>query len=64
MKVRFDGCVDSQVRWGGGSDPREYFTIGEVYEVDDIETHSWHTLYYLAGFDKSFNAVCFTEIKE
>ncbi|MHA1471173.1 MAG: hypothetical protein ACTSSP_11520 [Candidatus Asgardarchaeia archaeon] len=63
MKVKFDGCEDEQANWGQGSDPRKCLTIGETYEVDDIEPHTWHTLYYLTGFDEPFNSVSFTEVE-
>lgn len=62
MKVRFTECSDEQARWGSGSDPREFLKLGEIYTVVDEEEHSWHTLYYLEGFEEGFNSVCFEEL--
>lgn len=39
---------------------RELLILDEVYDVYDVEAHSWHTDVYLCGFDKPFNSVNFT----
>jgi hypothetical protein len=60
MKVRFIGSTESQVKWGSNDDPNEFLTIGEVYEVEKVEPHSWHTKYRLKEFpNKKFNSVSF-----
>lgn len=61
MKVRYDGCTDVQANFGGSTDPRNFLKEGGVYELERREVHSWHTLYYLQGFSKPFNSVCFSE---
>ena len=63
MKVRYNDCTDTQANWGRGVDPRPILQEGQEYEVDRTETHTWHTLYFLKGFAKPFNSVCFTEIE-
>jgi len=61
-KVKFDGCSDAQANWGRGDDPRKYLEIGKVYKVIKTELHSWHTLYYLEGFEHNpFNSACFDQ---
>ena len=36
--------------------------VGEEYEVDEIETHSWHTEIFLSEFENiPFNSICFEE---
>jgi hypothetical protein len=61
-----------RVRFGRPSDPidwslcrKEYSELlqdGAVYEVDRIEVHTWHTRYYLKGFDVPFNSVWFVPV--
>ncbi len=62
-KVKFTTASDEQVNWGGNDDPRELLKTEEIYKVDKIETHSWHTKIYLRGFPgKKFNSVSFKEV--
>jgi hypothetical protein len=49
MKVKFTGCSDAQVNWGRGEDPRQRLEYDKIYDVEKIEEHSWHTLYYING---------------
>ena len=59
MKVVFTGCSEEQKRFGNHTgDPNE-LEVGKVYEVRKEEEHSWHTKYYLKGFEGSFNSICF-----
>lgn len=64
MKVKFIGCSEDQIRWGSNDDPNNILKIGEIYELDKKEVHSWHTKYYLKGVKGKFNSVCFEEINE
>lgn len=52
---------DIQVKWGTCADPRGLLTVGEEYEVERIEIHSWHTKIFLKGIDsgRGFNDVSF-----
>lgn len=60
MEIRYKGCSDTQANFGRGDDPRKYLTVGQTYKLLRTDIHSWHTLYYLEGFeDKGFNSVCF-----
>ena len=60
MKVIYNSCSDTQMRWGGNDDPRNILEPNKVYEVEQIEEHSWHTKYKLVGIEGWFNSVCFT----
>lgn len=61
--VRFKGCTEDQIRWGSNDDPNGLLTPGEVYEVEKIDVHTWHTKYILKGFPgRVFNSVCFEEV--
>jgi len=60
MKVKYIGCTDGQVNWGGNDDPRGLLVEGQVYELERKEVHTWHTKYYLKEFPgKKFNSVSF-----
>ncbi len=62
MTVRFAGATDEQVNWGNTDDPRGVLEVGDVYKVDAVEEHNWHTKIYLADFPNlAFNSVCFEE---
>lgn len=63
MKVKFLGSSDAQVSFSGHDDPRKYLVIGEIYELERKEVHTWHTEYYLKDFSGlDFNSVCFEEV--
>lgn len=64
MKVLYKGCSNEQVKWGNNDDPRRALVEGEVYEILNVEKHSWHTKYTLAGFVGQFNSVCFIEVED
>lgn len=54
-------ATDEQVKWGNCADPRGLLVIGETYEVERVEVHSWHTKVFLVGVDsgRGFNSVSF-----
>lgn len=58
-KVKFTEASDSQVAWGNNDDPRLLLDTETVYEVENVEVHSWHTKIYLVGIDGKFNDVSF-----
>ena len=62
MKVKFIGCSDDQHNWGGHTGNYKELIVGNVYTIDKIEVHSWHTKYWLSGIEGSFNSVCFNEV--
>jgi hypothetical protein len=60
--VRFVGASDAQVGWGSNDDPRAILVVNEVYELDRIEVHSWHTKISLKGVVGKFNDASFEYI--
>jgi len=61
-KVKFTGCDDCQIKWGSNDDPRKTLIEGEIYEINNIEIHSWHTKISLVGHEGKFNSVSFEKI--
>jgi len=61
MKVIFTGCSIEQKRFGNHTGDINELEVGKVYEVRKEEEHTWHTKYYLKGFEGSFNSVCFAD---
>ena len=61
-KVKFLGCDEEQVRWGSNDNPKGILFEGDVYYVERVEIHSWHTKLYLRGFQGKFNSVCFEKL--
>lgn len=52
--------TNDQVNWGSNDNPNDLLTVGTLYDVVEIEVHSWHTKIELAGFPgKKFNNVNF-----
>jgi len=64
MKVVFTGCTEHQKRFGNNTGDTDKLEVGKVYEVKEIEVHSWHTKYYLEGLEGSFNSVCFNQFTD
>jgi hypothetical protein len=62
-QVTFLGCSTHQIRWGNNDDPNPILEEGEVYVVESVEEHSWHTKIKLVGYDGRFNSVCFMRIE-
>jgi len=61
-RVKYIGCDDSQMNYGGNDDPRDILVIGGTYSISKTEVHSWHTKIYLIGLEKyKFNSVCFED---
>jgi hypothetical protein len=59
--ARFLGATEAQIHYGGHDDPHAAgVKSGVLYDVTNIEVHSWHTHIELVGFPgKKFNSVCF-----
>lgn len=64
MLLRYTGCSDEQAKWGRCKDPRPFLKEGEIYELSSIEEHTWHTLYFIKGYEDKggFNSVCFERL--
>jgi hypothetical protein len=58
-KVRYTGSIEEQVRWGNNDNPVGILIEGDVYYVERVEVHTWHTKLYLRGVYGKFNSVCF-----
>jgi len=63
-KVKFVSADDDQVKWGSNDDPRKVLNTEDVYEVETVEVHSWHTKLYLKGIKGKFNSVSFEKVNE
>ena len=58
--VKFTGATVEQTRWGNNDDPH-MLVVGQSYQIEKIDTHSWHTKLTLRGITGKFNSVCFEE---
>jgi hypothetical protein len=57
-------CIsDYENNWGGCGVIKDHLKVGETYEVEKTEVHSWHTKIWLKGFDEPFNSVHFEEVE-
>ena len=61
-KVKYIGCDEQQIRWGGNDDPSKNLFVGDRYIIEFVEVHSWHTKLKLVGIPGKFNSVCFEVI--
>jgi hypothetical protein len=61
-KVRYTGSIEEQVRWGNNDNPVGVLIEGDVYYVERVEIHTWHTKLYLRGVYGKFNSVCFEKV--
>ncbi len=61
-KVRYTGSIEEQVRWGNNDNPAGVLIEGDVYYVERVEIHTWHTKLYLRGVYGKFNSVCFEKV--
>lgn len=57
--IRYTGCSDDQVRWGGNDDPRGVLEVGSTYSLYDIKIHTNHTKVWVDGGKGAYNSVCF-----
>lgn len=62
-QVRYLGSTEEQVRWGSNDNPEGLLFEGDVYCVERVEIHSWHTKLYLRGIGGGkFNSTCFEKV--
>lgn len=61
-QVKYLGHTEEQVRWGSNDNPKGLLFEGDVYYVERVEIHSWHTKLYLRGVYGKFNSVCFEKV--
>jgi len=64
--AKFIGHNDEQRRFGNCQETRGILVPGRVYEIERVQTHSWHTKLHLVDIKpgKGFNKVSFGEIQE
>lgn len=54
------GCIDEQVSWGASNDdPRKVMIEGNIYTIEKVEVHSYHTKLYFREVKGKFNSVAF-----
>ena len=61
-EVRYHGSAEEQVRWGSNDNPKGVLFEGDIYYIEKVEIHSWHTKLYLRGVYGKFNSVCFEKV--
>jgi len=61
-KAKYTGSIEEQVRWGNNDNPAGVLIEGNVYYVERVEIHTWHTKLYLRGVYGKFNSVCFEKV--
>ena len=61
-EVKYLGSIEEQVRWGSNDNPKGLLFEGDIYYVERVEIHSWHTKLYLRGIRGKFNSVCFEKV--
>ena len=61
-QVRYTGSIEELVRWGSNDNPKELLFEGDIYYVERVEIHSWHTKLHLRGIRGKFNSVCFEKV--
>ena len=61
-RIVYLGTCDEQVNWGGNDDPRKVLIEGDIYQIEKIEEHSWHTKLTLRGVPGRFNSVSFEKV--
>lgn len=60
-KVIFTGSCAEQVRWGGNDDPEGHLVVGQAYDVEKVEVHTWHTKYWING--RKYNSASFKPVQ-
>jgi len=61
-EVKYLGSDEEQVRWGSNDNPKGVLFEGDIYYVERVEIHSWHTKLHLRGVRGKFNSVCFEKV--
>jgi len=60
-----DAFYVEKKRWGSNDNPKGVLFEGDVYYVERIEIHSWHTKLYLRGIrGGKFNSSCFEKVEK
>ena len=58
-RVIYVGSSEEQVIFGTNDDPRKVLIEGDIYQIEKVEVHSYHTKISLRGVIGKFNSVSF-----
>ena len=58
-RIKFISSSTNQVNWGSNIDPNLVCNTRDIYTVESVEVHSWHTKISLEGIKGKFNSVSF-----
>jgi hypothetical protein len=61
-RVIYVGSSEEQVIFGTNDDPRKVLIEGDIYQVEKVEVHSYHTKISLRGVQGKFNSVSFNKL--
>lgn len=61
-RVLYIGTDDDQVNYGSNDDPRNVLIEGDIYQIEKVEVHSWHSKISLRGVKGKFNSVSFNKL--
>jgi hypothetical protein len=62
-RVIYVGATDEQVSWGASNDdPRKMLIEGNIYQIEKVEVHTWHTKLEFRGVYGKFNSVSFKKL--
>ena len=59
--VTYLGASPEQATFADTTDPRPHLKVGDVYCIEAVVVHKWHTAIWLEGEQGWFNSVCFAE---
>lgn len=57
-------CIRNDKNSGWWGDDKGELTVGEIYELTDIEVYNSYTLVWIKGTKTPFNSVLFAEVEE
>ena len=61
-RVIYIGSSEEQINFGTNDDPRKVLIEGDIYQVEKVEVHSYHTKISLRGVQGKFNSVSFNKL--
>lgn len=61
-RVIYVGSSEEQVIFGTNDDPRKVLIEGDIYQIEKVEVHSYHTKISLRGVQGKFNSVSFNKL--
>ena len=58
-RIKFISSSQDQVNWGSNNDTSIVCNTTDIYTIESVEVHSWHTKITLEGIRGKFNSVSF-----